>query len=294
MQTVAFELEIVVANDASTDETTDIIAEYVAKAPHLYHVLAHDVNIGMNQNVNRSLGACRGRYVALIEGDDYWTDPQKLARQVELMEASPGFSFCFHNALVVYEDGSGKSSHFMTADSKAEYTLADITRDWNIATASVMYRNGLIPELPAWTFDSVATDLPIFVILASQGRVGFLPQCMSVYRINGGGVSRSGHSERYMLSIVRMHENVDRYLNYRYHKNAMKKLAEDYFILTGIKLRDLDYKAARRYLLHALWFQLIGEKKVPSFGNFKLLIGTLAPSLVRRFGRKHVASSISI
>lgn len=291
IQQVPFDLEIVVANDASTDETTAIIAEYVARMPHLYQVLAHDVNLGVNRNVDRGLRACRGRYVALIEGDDYWTDSQKLARQVEFLEANPDFSFCFHNAQVVYEDGSGKSSHLMTADLKPEFTLDDITRDWNIATASVMYRKGLLPHLPTWAFESVACDLPIFVILANQGRVGFLSQCMSVYRINGGGVTRSGHAERFLLSLVRMHENVDRYLDYRYHQNTMKKLAEDYLILTNIKLRDLDYKAARRYLLRHLWLQLAGQKKAPTISNLKMLVGTLAPNLVRRFGRARTATA---
>ena len=84
MQQVPFELEIVVANDASTDETTAIIAEYVARMPHLYQVLAYDVNLGVNRNVDRGLGACRGRYVALIEGDDYWTDRKKLAAKSNL------------------------------------------------------------------------------------------------------------------------------------------------------------------------------------------------------------------
>ncbi|GAA4495794.1 hypothetical protein GCM10023172_08050 [Hymenobacter ginsengisoli] len=289
MQERPFEMEIVVANDASTDATTGIIDEYVASMPHLYKVLSYDVNLGVNRNADRGLRACRGRYVALIEGDDYWTDPQKLVRQVEFMEANPDFSFCFHNAMVVYDDDSGTSSHLMTTDLKPEYTLADITQAWNIATASVMYRRKLLSQLPDWTFDSVACDLPIFVILASQGRVGFLPQCMSVYRINQGGVSRSGHSERYMLSIVRMHENVDRYLGYRYHQNTMKKLAEDYLILSNIKISQLDYRAARRYLLRSLWLQLAGEKKAPTMSDFKMLVGTIAPGLVRRFGRGQAA-----
>ena len=88
-----------------------------------------------------------------------------------------------------------------------------------------------------------------------------------------------------------MHENVDRYLDYRYHQNTMKKLAEDYLILTNIKLRDLDYKAARRYLMRSLWLQLAGQKKVPTISNLKLLAGALAPGLVRRFGRERAATA---
>ncbi|MCI1188898.1 glycosyltransferase [Hymenobacter sp. DH14] len=291
MQQTNFAVELVIGEDCSTDNTRAIIEEYQERYPGKIRLVTTPNNVGPNPNFFRTYQACGGEYIALLEGDDYWTDPQKLARQVEFMEANSDFSFCFHNALVMYEDGSGRSPHLMTTDLKPEYTLADITRDWNIATGSIMFRNGLISELPTWVFDSVASDLPVFVILASQGRVGFLSECMGVYRINRGGVTRSGHAERFVLSLVRMHENVDRYLNYRYHHNLMKKLAEDYLLLTNIKLRDLDYKAARHYLLRSLWLQLTGQKKVPSISNLKLLAGTLAPGLVRRLGRGRAATA---
>lgn len=286
-----FSMEIVIGEDCSTDNTRAIVLDYHRRYPDLIRPLLPPQNIGAMNNQIQIMEACRGKYVAILEGDDYWTDVHKLVRQVNFLESHPDFSFCFHNALVVHEDGSGKASHLMTSDIKSEYSLDDITREWNIATASVVYRRQLLPELPMWARDATAADLPMFVTLANQGRVGFLPEVMSVYRINAGGVSRSGHAERFVLGLIRMHENVDRYLDYRYHQNTMKKLAEDYLILTNIKIRDLDYKAARRYLLRSLWLQLAGQKKAPTISNLKMLAGILAPGLVRRFGRGQVEAS---
>lgn len=280
MQEGPFELEIVVGNDCSTDDTGAIINEYVARYPHVMKLLPNDQNLGMSRNLDRCLAACRGRYIAALEGDDYWTDPEKLARQVKFLEEHPDFSFCFHNALVVYEDGSGKSRHLMTSDDKPEYTLEDITRAWNIASASVMFRNGLLPKLPNWAHEGTATDLPVFVILANQGRVGYLSEVMSVYRVNDGGVSRTGHQEKYMLGIVRMHENVDKYLAYRYHHNLVIKQIECYIILTGLMLEAKEHNSARRYLLRALRLQLT-RGILPSIRNIKTFIATLIPLKAR-------------
>ena len=283
MQRGPFELEIVVGNDCSTDGTGAIIEEYAAHHKGIFHLLSQDKNLGMSSNINRCLPACRGKYVAILEGDDYWADAQKLARQVAFLEANADYSFCFHNAMVLYEDGSGKASHPMTGESKLEYTLDDITRGWSIATASVMYRNGLLNELPEWVYEGTAADLPIFAILANKGRVACLPQTMSVYRINPGGVSRAGQRESYMLGIVRMHKNVDKYLNFRYRRNFIAKLAEDYFILTGLTLSAEERPQALRYLLQALRFQL-ADGKMPTVNNIKTLIAILLPGLMRRFG----------
>jgi len=283
MQKGPFELEITAGNDCSTDGTSAIIDEYAARHKGLFHLLPHDKNLGMSHNINRCLPACRGKYVAILEGDDYWMDAQKLARQVAFLETNLDYSFCFHNAKVIYEDGSGNASHSMTGESKLEYTLDDITRGWSIATASVMYRNGLLDELPEWVFEGTATDLPIFAILASKGRVACLPEEMSVYRINPSGVSRAGHRENYMLGIVRMHKNVDKFLKFRYHHNFVDKLAEDYFILTGLTILAKKRGLAMCYLLKALRFQL-ANGKLPKINNMKTLIVILLPGLVRRLG----------
>lgn len=283
MQKGPFKLEVIVGDDCSTDGTIAVLNEYAAEHSEIFFLLPYEKNLGMIYNLDRSISACRGRYVAFLEGDDYWTDAQKLSRQVAFLEAHPDYSFCFHNALVKYEDGSGKASHPMTSDSKPEYTLNEVTQGWSIATASVMYRSKLLPQLPTWVFEASASDLSIFTILANQGRVACLPEMMSVYRINPGGVSRAGQQEKYMLGIVRMHENVDKYLNFRYHRNLTNKQAEDYFILTGIKLSDDDRGQALRYLLRALRLQ-ITVGKVPTLNNIKTLIAIMFPSLVKYFG----------
>ena len=291
MQKGAFELEVVVGNDCSTDNTGDIIAEYDSRYPGLFRLMPQEKNLGTRRNMDRCETAAQGKYVAVLEGDDYWTDPQKLDRQIKFLETHTDFSFCFHNAQVVYEDGSGRSNHLMTGNPKPEYTLDDITKAWNIATASVVYRNGLMPPMPRWIYESVASDLPMFTFLAEAGRVGYLPEVMSVYRINAGGVSRAGQQEKYMQGILRMHENVDRHLDFRYHRNLSSLLIEDNLILTNLTFNAGKRAQARHYLLQAMRLQL-ANGKLPTMGSIKTLVATVFPKLAQRFSKSSRDSKV--
>ncbi len=114
MQQTNFEFEIVIGDDASTDATPDIIREYDAKRPGIIRAFLHSENQGPKEprefagrnNVLQLLKACKGEYVAMCEGDDYWTDPLKLQKQVDFLDANPDFAVCHHNMEVIYEDGS--------------------------------------------------------------------------------------------------------------------------------------------------------------------------------------------
>src|SRR4051794_38896574 len=95
-QTLSAPFEILVSEDCSTDGTREIVLRYADRDPRIRLLLSHS-NLRSNEVVARGLRAARGRYVALLDGDDYWTSPTKLQAQVEFLEARPGFSICFHD-----------------------------------------------------------------------------------------------------------------------------------------------------------------------------------------------------
>ena len=107
MQQTNFPIEIIIHDDASTDNTANIIREYQGKHPHLIKTILQRENqysamgFGFISNVFKE---AQGKYIALCEGDDYWTDPLKLQKQVDFLEANPDFAICFHNAVVINED----------------------------------------------------------------------------------------------------------------------------------------------------------------------------------------------
>ncbi|WP_151087658.1 glycosyltransferase family 2 protein [Hymenobacter baengnokdamensis] len=282
VQQVDFNYEIVVGEDYSTDQTRAILRRYEQSHADRIRVLWREKNLGVSRNWDATMHQCRGTYVALLEGDDYWTNPHKLQKQVDFLEANPDFSFCFHNARVLYEGGGAPpASHQMTQEQKPEFTLFDVTGEWHIATGSVVYRRALMLELPEWIHQSVVVDLPLFAILGNKGRIGFLNEEMSIYRVNSGGVTQTAKKEAFLLGLIRMYKNLDQHLAFIQHRNFMIKIADAYQALASSLNTQERYSEARPYLLQALRSRL-AARAMPRKDMFKVLAISLMPGLYRR------------
>ena len=111
MQQTDFAVELVIGEDCSTDGTREIVRAYGERYPERVHPLLHEHNLGLkgHNNFVATLKACRGQYIALLEGDDYWTDPHKLQKQVDFLDGHPEYVGCFHNAMEVFDDGIRES-----------------------------------------------------------------------------------------------------------------------------------------------------------------------------------------
>ena len=217
-QETNFPFEIVVGDDASTDGAPDIIQFYAKKYPDKIRAYLHPKNLGPRvprefagrNNVLFLLKACRGEYVALCEGDDYWTDPRKLQKQADFLDAHPDFAICHHDVRVIYEDGSPE--HFFNEPSqKSTSTIDDLlTSRWFMATASIMYRNYfLTQEFADWHAKAAAGDWALVLQLAARGNIGYLPDNMGVYRKHRGGLSlvHSPTNEWFVQNKNEMFEN---------------------------------------------------------------------------------------
>lgn len=190
--------EVVVGEDCSTDGTGVIVREYAARHPERIRLLDTPHNLGAfgKHNFVRTLGECRGEYVALLEGDDYWTDPDKLRRQVEFLDANPTHAACFHPVDVV--DAAGRVTDEFPRTAQSDFGLDDLIRGNVIPTCSVVFRRGLFGAFPAWFYDCVAGDWPLHLLNARHGRARRLPGRMGAYRVHAGGVW-SRHAEAHRL-----------------------------------------------------------------------------------------------
>jgi glycosyltransferase involved in cell wall biosynthesis len=211
MQKVDFEHEIVVGEDNSSDATRDILLEYAAAHPGKIRPILRDANVGVIRNFFSTLGECRGEYVALLEGDDYWTSDQKLRTQVEFLDAHPDYVICFHNAVGHYQDGRKPDFNYVRADQAETMELADLLVENVIPTCSAMYRRSamLLPP-PDWVYGLKMADYPLHALTAQRGKIGYINQVMGLYRIHAGGVytqleavSRLQHSVRCFKCLVR-------------------------------------------------------------------------------------------
>jgi glycosyltransferase involved in cell wall biosynthesis len=245
-QQTDFDCEILVGDDCSTDGAREVIAAYAAQYPDQVKAVLHAKNLGQNGlfNTIETLKLAQGQYIAPMDGDDYWTDPLKLQKQVNYMETHLDFSACFHNALITYEDGL--DSHELNApDQKRVVTVEDLVGEdeiWFMATSAVMFKNGLM-HYPDWFLRSSSGDIPRYVILAKQGSIGYLPDTMSVYRKNRGGASFKDHyrDARFLYNRIQMYKGIDQELDGKYHKTLKRNIARYYRMLLDARQYQKSY-----------------------------------------------------
>lgn len=193
MQETRFPFEVIVHDDASTDGTSEIVAQYAAARPEVFVVIRQPVNLyaqGVRaMTMKFMLPRARGKYIALCEGDDYWTDPHKLQQQVDALEAHPEFVGAFHETQQVMFDGSPgrvfgeKAPEVMTAEDT-------FTRVSPFHTSSLVFRHHAV-EFPGWIAEVVSGDMAMFSVLTSRGPLKKVPGIMSVYRKHPGGITAS-------------------------------------------------------------------------------------------------------
>lgn len=213
MQRTSFNYEVIIGEDCSTDATRTIVMEYAWKYPERIRLILHERNVGGRDNSLAVLTACQGEFIAALDGDDYWTDPHKLQKQVEFLEAHAECSMCFHDVSFVSHQNSVVSDSYPPPGKKAFYTLDDIVERCFIQTCSVLLRNGLLSEYLEWFADVTNGDWPLFVMMARRGNIGFLDEVMASYRIHGHGVWSSQGTVDRLQRILPLYELFFEYLD---------------------------------------------------------------------------------
>src|SRR5262249_8898082 len=215
----------------STDRTRDIVLQYAAAHPDRIRVHLHPQNLGMNANFVATLQACRGTYIALLDGDDYWTSPSKLQKQVDFLDSHPDYSISFHNVTVVYEEQavpphpfhmSAPTRYLSRSIPKSTSTVEDLATGNFIQTGSVVYRAGSFDHLPDWFCAMPTYDWPLHVLNAIHGKIGYLDEVLGAYRVHPGGIWSMNLSQ-YRKSediegMIRAFDLINRHLEYRYDK----------------------------------------------------------------------------
>jgi glycosyltransferase involved in cell wall biosynthesis len=190
MQETDFPVELVIGEDCSTDGTRRIVQAYAQKYPHVIRALLPEKNLGIAKNSDDVKAACRGKYIALLEGDDYWTLPQKLQKQVQLMDANPHYSMCGAKARILEIEKNGREKEIGVLQPKISrpyFELSDFLDNYFLHTNTLMLRNGLL-QLPAWANKVKNRDEVVIALHAEKGPVGFLNEVVSVYRLHSGGI----------------------------------------------------------------------------------------------------------
>jgi|GEM_PF-542544 len=257
MQETDFPVELVIGEDCSTDGTRAIVQEYAARYPDKVKALLHPHNLGPahspgKNNLVSVLKACTGKYIALLEGDDYWTDPHKLQKQMEFLEAHPECSLCFHNVKMVYENLSRPTRDYCPPDQKVISTLEDLLERNLIPTCSVMYRWGLVKELPEWFFRLRMGDWPLHVLHAQHGKIGYVDGVMGAYRIHTDSLYSQSNKLDWLIAVFDMYAELNAHLGRKHQKRIISGLwqACEYFIVETVRnsSKSLSPSEVNRFL----------------------------------------------
>jgi len=181
-----FDLQIVIGDDASKDATPILLQQLQSRFPGQIKLRLNAANVGMMQNMQSTLAECTGDFIAMLEGDDYWTDPGKLEKQLAVMQAHPDAAICFHPVQIL-ENDSFVPDRF-TKEVPAITSITDLSQGNYMHTCSVMYRAGLVEGLPASIANSTVGDYFLHMLYAQHGSIHKLPDVMAVYRVHSGGV----------------------------------------------------------------------------------------------------------
>lgn len=223
-QKTNFAFELVIGEDCSTDNTRNICIEYQKKYPEIIRLRLPETNQGMMKNWINNINYGRGKYIALCDGDDYWTDPYKLQKQFDFMEANPDFALCSHHTYTLLGEHLDKNMEM----EQDVLTIQDlIIKDWGLLTASIFFRKDA-HKVPEWYYTVKNGDYALQLIVSLSGKIKMLPDYMAVYRKHGEGISSTLQPFSQAAWLIYLLYHFNKYTQYKYRKSIRLKIKRVY------------------------------------------------------------------
>ncbi len=300
MQQTTFRYEIVIGEDCSTDGTRAIIEQFQQQHPDRIRVLRRDRNLGMVKNFADTYAACRGKYIAMLEGDDFWTDPHKLHTMVSFLHDNPQYAICFHRVRAFYDTGERPDFLLPVLRPKDTTTVTELLPFTYITTTSAVVFRKNITCFPKWFFTLNNYDHALHILNAQHGLIKFFAEPMGCYRLHTGSVWSSRAEEK--KKIATAHDSLV-HLLYAYpykYQDERHVLCMMYYALAMKYAGTKETQRAYNALMHCLRHYRYKRKPAdhPTIAEIielsgGLLIQTFLPSTyptflyVRRILRTH-------
>ncbi|MEZ4691519.1 MAG: glycosyltransferase [Ignavibacteria bacterium] len=245
-QKTDFDFEIVLGEDCSADNTREIVKEYADKYPGKFKLFLPEKNIGMMEMDVATHGLCSGEYLALLNGDDYWTDESKLQIQVDFLEENKDAVMCYHKALVINDD-TGYEFETVYPESGEELTAEFLLKGYNpVMTPTVMVRN--VVSIPEFYSGMPYGDMLLYLLLSQKGKLRYIDRLMSVYRIHSNGQWQGETVYNNILKDLKFYEVMNKELNFKYDDSIRKIFAQRYFDLILADIKNNNKESALNYM----------------------------------------------
>ena len=275
-QRVNFDYEVIVAEDNSTDGTRDIVLDFHHRYPGRIVPLLRDRNLGAMRNFKEALAVCKGKYVAVLEGDDYWSHEDKLQTQINFLDEHPDYAICCHRAQFMDETGGAQSRIFPTCPA-GTYTITDLFDENLVVTCTVMYRWGSFGSLPDWFLTLKMGDWPLHILVGRTGKIHLMDEVMSVYRIHQGGIWSSLSQFDKLRATTGMLTALDKHLGFQYTRTIRRALAQSHFQMACLAREDGNRTETGKQLVSSLQnggWQLPGSRRAQAGLAAYTLIGS--------------------
>jgi glycosyltransferase involved in cell wall biosynthesis len=214
--------EIIIGDDNSTDGTGSICMEYAQKFPQLINYRRRETNLGMMGNWIATIGECKGSYIAICEGDDYWTDKKKLQLQLDYISNHTLCNLVF-TGVQVYDENEGRFYDNWAAINKRAYSFADVVMKNNITTCTILFRNPGNHIVANWLAHFKIADWPLYLLLLQSGYAYYLPGNTSVYRRGDTGVFAMSSSAKMVETNIEVLETFGRLKMGSHHFGHLRK-----------------------------------------------------------------------
>ena len=262
-QQTNFTFEVLVNDDASQDETTQIVKEFEERYPHLFINFYQTQNQSTIQNalINVLFRNAKGKYIALCDGDDCWLDPFKLQKQIDFLEANTDYSICGHESMVknyLSDVNDMYFSNFRSIDVKNEYTPYNFFKvDYICQTSTIVFRNQKIffdKKIYDMFRKCINGDMAIYMILIHYGKFYFMTDAMSVYNIRTNSFTSKIVKSKVIDSyrdIINSYNIISSFFNHKFGNEINAKKLE---FFDKMLFRKVDYPSKKVFYKDLLIF----------------------------------------
>ncbi|ANU27616.1 glycosyltransferase family 2 protein [Planococcus versutus] len=272
MQKTNFAYEILVHDDASTDRTADIIKSYEQKYPDIVKPIYQTIN-QYSQNISfelSNMARAEGKYIAICEGDDYWTDSEKLQRQVDYMETHPECSMCVHAAEKVSAVTKKRVDVIRPSHKDKIFSVEEVIEGGGalFATNSILYSREKMPEMPAYYMNATIGDYPLAICGALSGTFYYMDRPMAAYRVEVKGswtdtnLNDISAKQKHLQDVANLLDEVNVFTNFKYDQviKRTKKRDSFYVLLKQLKIKETLKKGYRQFYAKPEFFKRIFKR----------------------------------
>ena len=279
LQQVNFKYEIIIHDDASSDDTPQIIREFAQKYPDLiYPIIQTENQFSQGTEIIDKfvIPKAHGKYIAFLEADDYWIDPYKLQTQIDFMEENPEFSMCFTATKRIFPNSSKESKIKRYKKHDSICSVKDVIR-WGgslVDMGSAVARRSIYYEVPDWYYDAQTWDLTVPLLSLLYGKIQYLDSVTAVYRylVSGSWTQKNvrEHERRKnnRKKVIRVTDGFDQETAYKYQKYVKGRLAPlivEVLLLSNKQEEDFSNLYSRLSIFSKLeykFFKLFGSLRL--------------------------------